>query len=53
VAKFFNSFNESYFKDFIKFMSTEYYSPNKVKQVMDWEASVDLEMGIKEMRYKT
>lgn len=53
VAKFFNSFNESYFKDFIRFMSTEYYSPNKVKQVMDWEASVDLEMGIKEMRYKT
>ena len=50
LAKFFNYFNSNYFKDFIKFMSTEYYSSAKIKQIMYWEAKVDINNGIKEMK---
>ena len=50
LAKFFNYFNSNYFKDFIKFMSTEYYSSAKIKEIMNWEAKVDINSGIKEMK---
>jgi nucleoside-diphosphate-sugar epimerase len=50
AAKFINYFNNSYFIDFIKFMSNEYYSSAKIKEVMNWEASIDINRGIKEMK---
>jgi hypothetical protein len=31
-------------------MSNEYYSSAKIKEVMNWEASIDINRGIKEMK---
>ena len=50
LVKIINYFHDSLFKDFIKFMSTEYYSSNKIEKIMNWKAKIDIEEGIKEMK---